>query len=996
MKNKKIISMIMSVVLAISMLSANTYCAQGKEKTETSAALAKSVKTQNSSASFVNTEGVSSAKEETSKEQDSKENHETSKKQDTKEESGTSGAKESKEESGTSDAKESKEESGASDAKDTKEDGGTSTEKDSTKENEASQEKTEEKKETTSQETQTTASQIFSDHAEDFSLCNSKGEGDSTNIGAFARQGSSRVYNASVNLEKVRLQMKASAGENQVFQAELTDSSGKEIDSFFYAGGEDGDSTVLQSKVMNLEEGDNVFYLNCHGTYVQYIGAEKKTGSGIYTFTFHIYRNKKGDPETNNTVSLENLGVYINDLEGKNYITEFSPETKKYTITLSEKDFDEAISENNLWMTVKEGDPNQEIKIYGKSTLNGISAGNLKQESNGAYNLGKYQSKNLFSSDSFTTKIKILAADHITTKEYEIKVEKKGKTGIVIPDIYRETSFYIVPSQPERKMVLVYGSITIYDEGEKINGSQAIMDGRLTIDIKNTDIISMTGKKTGAGFIVWLNSPGTTKVNIVYDDGKLHYENEVQVSVYYSASYLQNEISVAEKLLSTTKKSDRVYMEGAQETFSNAIKAAKNVYSRYGGAGNQSADNMQKITDAATALIKAEDVYKRSEIGKKITGFVALADSVATQNVENGKSILNVNRPKKINAIIDGKIVTISNVKWTSRPTWQVKTDEEIVYRFTPELPAGYVVAPGVDYPVITVYRKARTLAVEVKRTISLPDSVLVQRVPYGTKKAELNLPSSLEMYQSITAGDEGGRISIPVRWKDVDGYNGKVAGTYSFRSVINASSSEYKLAANTSQEPMQTIRVIVEEPEDGQGNGSGNGNGNGTGNGSGNGSGTGIGNGTGDGMGNGSGSGTGDGSGIGSGTKNKEGNGTENGNGGKKKNGGTGGVGNRKTAAKAGDSGEASGKDKDTEETAGGSSGGGMKGNDKAKTSSKKSGGKGKEKTNKKWKVKEIVKEAVVSNQKEWILLVTVLGLLLLLGGYREYRRHTDEKKKR
>ena len=38
--------------------------------------------------------------------------------------------------------------------------------------------------------------------------------------------------------------MTVSPGENHVFQAELTDGSGKIIDTFLYAGGEYGDSTV--------------------------------------------------------------------------------------------------------------------------------------------------------------------------------------------------------------------------------------------------------------------------------------------------------------------------------------------------------------------------------------------------------------------------------------------------------------------------------------------------------------------------------------------------------------------------------------------------------------------------------------------------------------------------------------------------------------------------------------------------------------------------------
>ena len=86
----------------------------------------------------------------------------------------------------------------------------------------------------------------------------------------------------------------------------------------------------------------------------------------------------------------------------------------------------------------------------------------------------------------------------------------------------------------------------------------------------------------------------------------------------------------------------------------------------------------------------------------------------------------------------------------------------------------------GVNYPVITVTRKAKTLPIEVKRTIPLDESVLVQHVPYGTLRSELNFPGYLEMYRDITAGDEGGRIQIPVRWEDLDGYDGNTPASYS------------------------------------------------------------------------------------------------------------------------------------------------------------------------------------------------------------------------
>ena len=45
----------------------------------------------------------------------------------------------------------------------------------------------------------------------------------------------------------------------------------------------------------------------------------------------------------------------------------------------------------------------------------------------------------------------------------------------------------------------------------------------------------------------------------------------------------------------------------------------------------------------------------------------------------------------------------------------------------------------GVNCPVITVTRKAGTLPIEVKRTIPLDESVLVQHVPLPETPEDLN-----------------------------------------------------------------------------------------------------------------------------------------------------------------------------------------------------------------------------------------------------------------
>ena len=829
-----------------------------------------------------------------------------------------------------------------------------------------------------------------------YSLVTSKGEKDTANISDFKAQGYSSVYDATVNLEKVRLQMQVSLGENEIFEADLTDSNNKKIDSYLYGGGEEGESYNVQSKVLNLQEGENVFYLKCYGESYHWVDGKTVREPGVYTVTFRIYRNKQEDPaEFTNTV-LSDISLSINGLDTGNCLTGFSQDKKKYTINLTHEDFDQ-LSDNKLWLTVKGSDDRQKIRVHGKCTMHGVSADDVKKQGNGSYILAEYNSNDLYSADSFTTKIYVTAPDNITTATYELTVQRTGKSGMIMVDAYKHTRFIIVPSQPERKTILVLASIKIYDNGALITGSQAIARGNMKIQIHNISIISEEENITSSGFTVRLNGPGTTPVDVVYDDGKAHYKEQILVSVYYNEAGLLNEINKAQELLDTTQKSDRIYADGAADTFSAAIRSAREVYIRYVNM-NLNDEQAETVTNAVTALQKAEDIYRRSEIGKKITAFTPLAWNVANQNVTNNSSILRVKRPDTLEVTIDGKKETISGVTWSSRPAWQIKTDQEILYRFTPQLPAGYVVMEGVQYPVITVSRKAKTLPIEVKKTIPLDESVLVQHVPYGTRKTQLNFPECLEMYRQEGAGADGGIIQVPVRWIDVDGYNGKVPRTYTFESALNAADSDFRLSQNTTQNPMQIIRIIVDPPKD-SGNG-GNGSGNGGNNGNGNG-GTGT---TGE---NGKGSGEGNGSknnGSGSGKKNKKGNGKNSGTDSNNSDESGSGTGNQKNEPESEKSGEASGTDKKTEETSGsdnsgkqgGSAASEMKGNDSEKLSDYEKNGDAGENGSKgkktKWKVAEIVEEQVESHKNEMIFLGIVIILLLIYGGFREYRRHRED----
>ena len=244
--------------------------------------------------------------------------------------------------------------------------------------------------------------------------------------------------------------MQVSLGESEIFEADLTDSNNKKIDSYLYGGGEEGESYNVQSKVLNLQEGENVFYLKCYGESYHWVDGKTVREPGVYTVTFRIYRNKQEDPaEFTNTV-LSDISLSINGLDTGNCLTGFLQDKKKYTINLTPEDFDQ-LSDNKLWLTVKGSDDRQKIRVHGKCTMHGVSADDVKKQGNGSYILAEYNSNDLYSADSFTTKIYVTAPDNITTATYELTVQRTGKSGMIMVDAYRHTRLTIVRLSQKRK-----------------------------------------------------------------------------------------------------------------------------------------------------------------------------------------------------------------------------------------------------------------------------------------------------------------------------------------------------------------------------------------------------------------------------------------------------------------------------------------------------------------------------------------------------------------
>ena len=105
-----------------------------------------------------------------------------------------------------------------------------------------------------------------------------------------------------------------------------------------------------------------------------------------------------------------------------------------------------------------------------------------------------------------------------------------------------------------------------------------------------------------------------------------------------------------------------------------------------------------------------------------------------------------------------------------------------------------------------------------------------------------------------------------------------------------------------------------------------------------------------------------------------------------------------------SGDAGEASGEDtnKTTSDVEhnndGGKSGGALKSSDIQKHAGAQEQQKDSDGTGKKsrWKVAEIVRDTVESHSGEFIFLGVMIALLLLYGGFREYRRHRNDDRKK
>ncbi len=706
-------------------------------------------------------------------------------------------------------------------------------------------------------------------------MLNAKGTNDDSNISTFTKHGN--VSTAVTNHERCRLQWKIHLNANEVYKAHLTDNQGNILEEFEYVAGEKSVNYTIESKPIDLAVGQNLFFIRCFG-YEQLLenGLPNYTGA-VSTTAVEILRNEQTNDETVTDTLLNQLELYVNDVDSKNYLGSFSSAKKRYTVNLSMDAFEEARSSNIIYVKVGKKYAEQDILVTGGSALDGTSA-SIKEE-NGYYKAAVYSGKIFYRSDSFNIMITVTAKDKITQETYVITVNKDGKAAMYLTNIPRD--LYIASSDPYRKYSFVPGLNLTDSRGENITVGSAIKKGHLKMQVSDESIFYWTGESSYGAFVIDLLKVGKNVVTFVYDDGINHLEKQVTVPVRYANGYLKLEIQKAQELLDSTQNSDRIYAAGAADRFLNAIQESSSVYEQFKDYSTSSLTEAQKdlISAQTETIIQEIERYRRSEIGRKITAFLPLSEEIANQTALWDTPRSELTLPTSVTAVIDGEHVTIHGITWEETPVYNDKEYDSRRYRFQAILPAGYMLMDGITAPEIHVERAQRSLTIRVKKTIPLDADILTQRVPIGTKLGDLILPN-LEMYAVEGTGDTGGRITIPVIWKDLDGFDGNKPGIYRFKSKLNPAYPGFEIPPNSNREPMQTITVIVEEPVNDTGNGgsgSGTGNqpengGNGT---SGSGGETGNGNGSGNGYGSGSGNGIGDGTGTGSGNGSGTGNGS-------------------------------------------------------------------------------------------------------------------------
>lgn len=653
---------------------------------------------------------------------------------------------------------------------------------------------------------------------------NSKGRPDKENISAV--ETDQTANSVSTNLRTVRIGWTASIKKNADYKAELVDINGKVLGTYTYSAGSTAENHDFLTDELVLEKGQNLFYIR------YFVSGEANN----YHNTIILINRNTRDESTDTTV--KSLSLRVN---GKEYLTGFDPEIRKYKVVLPKDCFD-INSDNDVILKVS---TDKSIKIdYGRINKGGHT-----------YVVYTCKKGKAYANDKFTVTVNVTAEDGVTKDRYEIEVTKTGRTGMYMPDMYRVRDIYITGTRQDMAKTVTFGSTGVYINGEPVSREERKAGFCLYID--NTDILkqvkSSSSTNTGEAYDLLPLKPGKTSGKLVFKNKTYEFSEKVDFIVRYGQSYLKARIDEANAVIRRGDAEGRAYKDGARARFRKAIDSAESVYTK--NKDTKDAAGLDLISDTAQNLTREIEVYRNSETGQLITGF-DIPSGFSERKYDYGITETDIILPGSIDAIIDGKKKTISGISWLINTPFDRLEPKE--YRYTLILPRGYVLADNVARPMIRVMIEKFT-PYYVKDTIKLPSNVLIQYVEKGTPKSAINLPGHLEAYKRPPIAAYG-TYKIPVLWEDNDGYNGNKPGTYTFTAYLDPNQKRFQYGDYMYDDTMQTIRVIVVDPK-GHGGGNGGGNSNsGSGNGSGTGGGIGSGNGTGSGNGNGPGSGGGSG----------------------------------------------------------------------------------------------------------------------------------------
>ena len=170
-----------------------------------------------------------------------------------------------------------------------------------------------------------------------------------------------------------------------------------------------------------------------------------------------------------------------------------------------------------------------------------------------------------------------------------------------------------------------------------------------------------------------------------------------------------------------------------------------------------------------------------------ITGFAPLTDYISNQSVPFLASADDLTLPETLTVTAFNGTYTsetiFDGVTWQSVPDYDGETPE--TYIFTPvfTLPVGYVLAAGVDLPLITVEVQPEIINYIAYFT-ELDEDTANQAVDFGTALGDLSLPETLE---AAVWNWLDGSITKPMDaiWRPEPDYDGETAGTYIFTPVL-------------------------------------------------------------------------------------------------------------------------------------------------------------------------------------------------------------------